>query len=225
VEHLLRGAAGWAPDEPEPGFLTAGGVALLLAEDVARRRRRTVRARVATFAGFFAGAAACSATLVMALTGPLAPPRSAGGPPTKPVQVAQTPGAEAEVTAPETSGQAEQVSPVPVRARRPLRVRRHGKRVRRPARTEPAVPVWTDETVERQVAGVIAQAWLVEPQEDGGYQLTPALVNLPVDPAAVSCFPDEGAAAVDVIAAPSPAPDGAPRDEPDPQEAPGAGSP
>ena len=181
VEHLLEGAAGWEADEPEPGFLSAGGVALLLADDAARRQRRTVRTRMAAFAGFFAGAAACSATLVMALTRPVAPPAGAGTP-----LVQQAPAVEPSATTAvePTHGPVQLVAAT--KPERRHRVRRAHRRLR------PAAPIWTNETVEREVVGVLAAAWVVEPQEDGAYQLTPALLDLPVDPAAiVSCLPVE----------------------------------
>ena len=197
VEHLLEGAAGWEADEPEPGFLSAGGVALLLADDAAKRRRRTVRTRMVAFAGFFAGAAACSATLVMALSRPVAPPAGAGTP-----LLQQT-----QLEAPATTAVKPARGPVQfVAAVKPER--RH--RVRRaPRRMRPAAPIWTNETVEREGVGVLAAAWVVEPQEDGAYQLTPALLDLPVDPAAiVSCLPVEAVPAP-AEANPNPTPEDA----------------
>lgn len=177
VEALLRGAAEFEPDEPAPGLLTAGGVALLLASDAARRRR-TIQARVATIAAAITGAAACSASLVLALNQP------------RPVvRAAQTPQAQVALqpAAPRPAPPVVTVSApaAPRRRTQMVALVRHSPRSRPRRRPEtPAPPVWTDETVEQQVTGVLAQAWLVQPREDGSFEVTPAVVDVPLTAAA-----------------------------------------
>jgi len=184
IEGLLRSVAEFEPDEPAPGLLTAGGVALLLAEDAASRRR-TVRARMTAFAGALTGMAACSASLVMALNQPV--PRVQTTRPV-PVQVSQrvtaTEPAEAEVAVSPPAAPKGRVS----RGKLTRRVRHRRPIARRPE--APAPPVWTEETVERQVTGVLAQAWLVQPQEDGSFEVTPTLVDVSLPPGPAACDPD-----------------------------------
>lgn len=186
MEGLLRGAAEFEPDEPAPGLLTAGGIALLLADDAARRRR-TVRARVAAFAGVFAGTAACSASLVMALNQPA---QRVQVPAPAPVQVSQRqPAAKMQETEPRVTWA--------VTPKRRVVASRSGRRVHpqrsRPELAVPTPPVWTEETVEHQVTGVLAEAWLVQAHEDGSFEVTPALVDLPLSGVA-ACEPEPDAA-------------------------------
>lgn len=181
VEALLREAAAFEPAEPVPGLLTAGGIAQLLAEETAGRRR-TVRARVAVFAATLTGAAACSASLVLALNQPI---HRIAARPIAPVQVTErAPTVNVKHTV-EASAPAE----APRRTlRRPVRRLRLARcRQPSPTITPPVAPVWTDATVERQVTGVLAQAWLVQPDEEGGLQLTPTLVDLSVEAAQAAC--------------------------------------
>jgi len=194
VEALLRGAAEFEPDEPAPGLLTAGGVALLLASDAARRRR-TIQARVATIAGVLTAAAACSASLVLALNQPR-PVAQAPQAPSSPISQ--------QAPAPRPAQQVVTASaPVaPQHRAQTVAFIRHSPRPRPRQRPEtPAPPVWTDETVEQQVTGVLAQAWLVQPHEDGSFEVTPTVVDVPLPAGAAACEP-----AIDPADAP-PAPD------------------
>lgn len=186
IEALLREAAEFEAEAPAPGLLTAGGIALLLAEETAKRRR-AVRSQVAAFAALLTGAAACSASLVLALNQPSRRVQSTVSVPdgiTAPapaVRVAeQRPGPSTAVASPAVS-----LRTVSRRKARSHRVR-YARRHPRPA-APPSAPVWTESTVERQVTGVLARAWLVQPDEAGGLQLTPALLDLSLDPAAAAC--------------------------------------
>lgn len=180
IEALLRDAAEFEAPEPVPGLLTAGGIALLLTEDAARRRR-TVRARVALFAGVLTGAAACSASLVLALNQPKVQVEAH---PVPTVQVAQ------QVSTAESSTRPVAETPA-ASSRRPVLLIRRSRKVRHRrsqprSPVQPATSVWTEETVERRVTGILAQAWLVQPDGEGGVELTPALVDLTLEPA-VAC--------------------------------------
>lgn len=183
IEALLREAAEFEAPEPVPGSLMAGGIALLLTEDAARRRR-TARARVAMFAGVLTGAAACSASLVLALNQPKMPVQSHA---TSTVQVAQQVSTAESATSPvaETAAASPRRPVLLIRRSRKVRHRRSQPRLP----VQPAAPVWTEETVERRVTGILAQAWLVQPDGEGGVELTPTLVDLPLEEAAAACEP------------------------------------
>lgn len=45
----------------------------------------------------------------------------------------------------------------------------------------PAVPVWTEETVQHQVTGLLADAWVVHQSEDGTLVLAPAVLDVPLE--------------------------------------------
>ena len=79
----------------------------------------------------------------------------------------------------------------PERPRRTVRRRRSRGRVRTAGPKAPAVEVWTEQTVEHRVEGLLASAWVVELQADGTLQLAPAIIDLPVDalPTVDACGP------------------------------------
>lgn len=192
VEMLLREAAAYEVEEPAPALLTASGVALLLAEETGKRRR-TARAQVLALGALLTGAAACSASLVLALNQPAT---RVSSPPVPAVQIAkQSPAVEfrevAQASTPRVSLPSEISHSMRVpRRRSALAVPRRAPQHAPPTPVAPPpVPVWTEETVEREVTGVLAQAWLIEPNEEGGVELTPALVDLSLDPAAPACEP------------------------------------
>jgi hypothetical protein len=161
---------------------------MLLAEDAQRRRRRTVRARMAALTGVMAGAAACSASLVMALTHSS---RAGQDVATAGVTSAPAPQEKKLVSATVTDTPPKVEATAPERPRRTVRRRRSRGRVRTARPTTPAVDVWTEQTVEYRMEGLLANAWIVEPQADGALQLAPAIIDLPVDalPTADACGP------------------------------------
>jgi hypothetical protein len=184
VERLLRAAAEYEPELTEPSILSAAGIALLLAKDANRRSRRTVRARMSTFAGVLAGAAACSASLVMAW-GPSQPDEPAR----HPVQsiVAGPPANLKPATLVVAEVEAE---PKRTKPARKVAVRRQRRTV--VAGVKPAaVPVWTEETVEHQFAGVLTEGWIVQPNEDGSVTLSPAILDVMPGPSACEPPPPE----------------------------------
>jgi hypothetical protein len=194
IEALLREAAEFEAEAPPPGLLTAGGIALLLAEETAKRRR-AVRSQVAAFAALLTGAAACSASLVLALNQPsrraqtTVPRPDRITAPAPAVRVAE----KLPDPAPAVASPAGLRRPVARRQARSRRVR-YARKPSAPS-APPAAPVWTETTVEHQVTGVLARAWLVQPDEEGGLQLTPALVDLTLDPAACELTPEPAAEA------------------------------
>jgi len=175
VERLLQAAAEFDPGTPAPGLLSSGGILMLLAEDAQRRRRRTVRARLASLTGLMVGSAACSASLVMALTQSPHPVRTGTTgsvvtlpePPKKQIASAGLP--EAPATA---------VVAAPERKRRTVRRRR----TRRPRPEAAPEAIWTEQTVEHRTTGLLADAWVLQPQADGSVELTPAIIDLPAEP-------------------------------------------
>jgi hypothetical protein len=197
VERLLLAAAEYEPETPPPGFLSSGGVLTLLAEDAQRRRTRTVRARVAALTGMMAGAAACSASLVMALTQAQRPDRS-----TAPAGAAAVPApllTKVASAAPERAA-AKATPPPSSRPRRTMRRRRPRRQPVAAPEAAPTPAVWTEQTVEHQVSGLLADAWIVEPQPDGALELIPVIVDLPTGPSA----PVDACGLVDAEAPPEP---------------------
>lgn len=191
VERLLLAVAEFEPEAPAPGLLSSGGVLMLLAEDAQRRRRRTVRARMAAFTGLMAGTAVCSASLVLALTQSSRPGQGAGtASAPAPKEMRET---KEKVVASAAISEAppQAKASAPGRPRRTVRRRRTRGQAWAAKREATSAAVWTEQTVEHRMTGLLADAWIVEPQADGSLQLQPAIIDLPTDrlPAADACGP------------------------------------
>lgn len=209
LEQLLSEAATWEPDAPAPEGLAGKALASELERQERERILRVQERRAGLFATFFLGASAVSATVALAFfhlspTAPVRPDVSTPGP-------ARTAGAKGGSQAADAGPLVAVVptlppNPVPAvpagapgrrRARRSARL---AGTAARPSRgeeraSEAPTALWREETVRREITGVLSTGWLVgRNPEDGSVILLPGVLEVQSAGADAACESPAGAA-------------------------------